>query len=227
VVLDGLDRLLPGIPVVSEEASRSGIVLEPSATFILVDPLDGTREFLAGRAEFTVNVAIVRAGAPVIGCIAAPALGQVWRGIVGGGAQRLDLPAGANMGACRSITQIRTRRLPRHGPVIAVSRSHLDPQTERFLARFPQAKRTICGSSLKFCRVAEGSIDLYPRLAPTREWDVAAGQAIVAAAGGAVTSPKGAPLAYGNCAAAFGMPEFLAFGDLAAAEQILGTRMSD
>ncbi len=221
VILEGLSRLLPGIPIVSEEASGPGQIIEPDSTFVLVDPLDGTREFLAGRDEFTVNIALVSQGTPVFGCIGAPAFGRIWRGVTGQGAERLELPAGADAGACGHRTSIRTRQLPERDLVVAVSRSHFDLQTERFLARFPQAQRIACGSSLKFCRVAEGSVDLYPRLAPTREWDVAAGHAIVAAAGGTVARPSGAPLTYGRHADGFRVPGFVAFGDPAAAGRIL------
>ena len=220
VILEGLSRLLPGIPIVSEEAGGPTPILQPGTPFVLVDPLDGTREFVAGRDEFTVNVALVRQGAPVFGCIAAPVFGLIWRGIVGQGAERLELPAGADVSACRSKTSIRTRKLPERGVVVAVSRSHSDPRTEHFLAHFPQAERIACGSSLKFCRVAEGSVDLYPRLAPTHEWDVAAGHAIVAAAGGLVASASGEPLAYGRSTNDFRISAFVAFGDPTAVERI-------
>lgn len=221
VILDGLSRLLPGIAIVTEEASGPQQTIKPGATFILVDPLDGTREYLAGRDEFTVNMALVSQGHPVFGCIAAPAYGLIWRGIVGRGAERLDLPAGADARACRSTTKIRTRQAPERTLVIAISRSHLDARTERFLARFRQAQRLAYGSSLKLCRVAEGSVDLYPRLAPTREWDVAAGDAIVVAAGGTVLTPNGEPLGYGRCDESFLVPAFVAVGDRAAAERYL------
>jgi 3'(2'), 5'-bisphosphate nucleotidase len=220
VILEGLSRLLPDIPIISEEASGPTPILEPGAPFVLVDPLDGTREFMAGRDEFTVNVALVRQGVPVFGCIAAPVFGLIWRGIVGQGAERLELPAGADASACRSKTTIRTRKLPERGVVVAVSRSHFDPRTEHFLAQFPQAERIACGSSLKFCRVAEGSVDLYPRLAPTHEWDVAAGHAIVAAAGGLVASASGEPLAYGQSTNDFRISDFVAFGDPTAVDRV-------
>ena len=197
---EGLARILPGIPVISEEASRPERTATLPALFVLVDPLDGTREFLAGRDEFTVNVAVVSEGIPVLGCIAAPVLGQIWRGVVGHGAERLDLPAGDDVRASRRKIAIRTRPLPERDVAIAVSRSHLDPVTEGFVERFSQPKRLVCGSSLKFCRVAEGVVDVYPRLAPTHEWDIAAGHAIVAAAGGAVRKPNGQPLTYGQIA---------------------------
>jgi 3'(2'), 5'-bisphosphate nucleotidase len=213
--------LLPGIPIVAEEATGPQQTINPGATFILVDPLDGTREYLAGRDEFTVNIAIVSQCHPVFGCIAAPAHGRIWRGIVGRGAERLDLPPGADAGACRGTTKIRTRQAPERDLVVAISRSHLDARTERFLAQLPQAQRLAYGSSLKLCRVAEGRVDLYPRLAPTREWDVAAGHAIVAAAGGIVVTPSGGPLSYGRCDENFLVPAFMAIGDCAAAERFL------
>jgi 3'(2'), 5'-bisphosphate nucleotidase len=155
----------------------------------------------------------------MFGCIAAPVFGLIWRGIIGQGAERLELPVGADASACRSRTIIRTRQSSERSVVIAVSRSHLDPQTERFLTQFPQATRIICGSSLKLCRVAEGSVDLYPRLAPTHEWDVAAGHAIVAAAGGTVATMSGEPLTYGRWADDFRVPSFVAFGDPVAAKR--------
>ena len=218
VILDGLARLLPGVPVVAEEAEKPATLA--GATFVLVDPLDGTREYLTGHAEYTVNIALVQQGVPVLGCIGAPALGQIWRGAAGGGAERLDLAAGADVAAYRSRAPIRTRPMPAQGPAVAVSRSHLDPRTEQLLARIPHARPLAGGSSLKFCRLAEGAVDLYPRLAPTSEWDVAAGHAIVVAAGGAMVQPNGEALLYGRRAGNFQVPEFLAVGDPAALAQM-------
>ena len=220
VILDGLSRILPGIPVVSEETGGVG-PLVAGTTFVLVDPLDGTREFVAGRNEFTVNIALLNRGAPVIGCIAAPSLGLIWRGVTGHGAERLELPAGADAVACRGRRRIRTRRLLESDIVVAISRSHFDTQTEHFLTHFPRARRIDCGSSLKFCRLAEGNVDLYPRLAPTHEWDVAAGHAVVVAAGGVVVRPNGEPLTYGQGAEGYGIPAFVACGDPDATERIL------
>ena len=219
MILEGLSRLLPGIPIVSEEAGGPEQTIKLGATFILVDPLDGTREYLAGRDEFTVNIALMSQGRPVFGCIAAPVFGLIWRGAVGQGAERLELPVGASASACRSKTKICTRQAPERDLVVAISRSHFDAQTERFLKHFPRAERIACGSSLKFCRVAEGSIDLYPRLAPTREWDVAAGHAIVVAAGGTVVTPSGEPVTYGQSAEDFRVLGFVAFGDRIAAKR--------
>jgi 3'(2'), 5'-bisphosphate nucleotidase len=176
---------------------------------LIVDPLDGTREFLAGRDEFTVNLAIVTRGVPIAGIIAAPRRGQVWRGIVGEKAVRLRLlKDGADQ-----ARPIRTRTWPRERPVAAVSRSHFDTATDSFLASLGPIERTASGSAIKFCQIAEGTADVYPRLATTYEWDVAAGQALVVAAGGAVKTPQGQPLEYGRAAEHFRVPAFIAWGD--------------
>jgi 3'(2'), 5'-bisphosphate nucleotidase len=221
VIVDGLTRLLPGVSIISEEMDRRCIRFSPGDLFLLVDPLDGTREYLAGRNEYTVNVSIVLGGVPLFGCIVAPALGTAWRGLAGERAERLELPPGAEAGACRHKASLRTRPLHTARPVIAVSRSHLDAQTEEFAARFPSAERIACGSSLKFCRIAEGQVDLYPRLAPTHEWDIAAGHAIVSAAGGDVTAPDGKPLTYGRAGADFRVDGFVAFGDVGVVPTLL------
>src|SRR6202048_651814 len=138
IINDGLARLIPGVPVLSEE--RANLAKPPfEGSFFLIDPLDGTKEFVAGRAEFTVNLALVTNGTPLLGIIGAPALGLIWRG--------------------------------------AVARSHADPRTEAFIAARPGAIRQALGSAVKFGRIAEGGADIYPRLAPTSEWDIAAGRA--------------------------------------------------
>ena len=213
VILEGLARLMPGVPVVSEEAA-----VRPSALpscFVLVDPLDGTREFVAGRPEFTVNIALIADGGPVLGVVGGPALGRMWRGIVGRGAERLVL----SDGEARQPTAIRTRKAPAQGLVAVVSRSHGDAQTESLLGRLPVAERTTLGSSAKFCLVAEGTADLYARLAPTSEWDIAAGHAVVAAAGGSVTRPDGSSIRYGAAQQEFRVPAFVAWGDNEAARR--------
>ncbi len=207
VIRDGLARLGLPLPVVSEEqADREGAsVAAPS--FILVDPLDGTREFIAGRDEYTVNIGLVADGVPIAGVIVAPALGTLWRGIVGRGAERLKFSAGKTS----APEPIRTRPRTEADILVMVSRSHLDPRTETYLRHWPGARREACGSAVKFCRVAEGAADLYPRLGPTHDWDVAAGHAIIAAAGGSVIAPGGTPLVYGS--PGLKIPAFLAWGD--------------
>ena len=209
VIAEGLARLLPEIQALSEE--RSHLARLPTASsFFLIDPLDGTKEFLAGRSEFTVNLALVTGGVPLLGIVGAPALGLIWRGLVGRGAERLTIAGGAG-----SADPIRTRAIPPPGRpwIAAVSRSHGDSRTEAFIERRPNAVRQIAGSAIKFCRVAEGSADIYPRLGPTCEWDVAAGHALVAAAGGKVTDAGGAALRFGAGAKDFIVPEFIAWGD--------------
>lgn len=215
VILAALKELLPGVPVVSEE---SAVPARLGRTFILVDPLDGTREFLAGRDEYTVNIALVQDGRPAAGVIAAPAQGLIWRGVVGQGAQRLPM-ANAGRSSADALIPIRTRPLPAQ-PVATLSRSHLDPASERFLIRWQNVRRVSCGSALKFCRLAEGAADIYPRLAPTSEWDIAAGDAILTAAGGALIGPDGAPITYGR--AGFRVASFIAWGDPSAAKLIAG-----
>jgi 3'(2'), 5'-bisphosphate nucleotidase len=215
-ILSGLARVLPGVAVVSEEAASGAPPSSLPDSFVLVDPLDGTRELIAGRDEFTVNVAIVRGGRPRLGIVAAPAQGVVWRGREGHGAERLQLPPGAPASAARERSTIRTRPAPHAGLVAVVSRSHLDAETEAFLARLPIAGRLTSGSAVKFCQVAEGAADVYPRLSTTCEWDVAAGHAVLAAAGGVLTSPGGAALSYGQIGRNFRVPAFVAWGDPAA-----------
>ena len=208
-ILKGLARLLPGVPVVSEEMSGRQAPPKLGGSFILVDPLDGTREFIAGRDEYTVNVAIVTGGTPIAGIVSAPKQHKVWRGIVGSGAERLRMLAdGADQPQA-----IRTRRWPAAQGVAVVSRSHLDPATEAFVAKLGPLARDESGSAIKFCRVAEGTADVYPRFGTTCEWDVAAGHAVVTAAGGVVTNPQGAPLNFGDAAGDFRVPAFIAWGD--------------
>jgi 3'(2'), 5'-bisphosphate nucleotidase len=209
IIGEGLARLVPGVSALSEERAH----LAKSAydgSFFLIDPLDGTKEFVAGRKEFTVNLALVVNGAPLLGIIGAPALGLIWRGLVGRGAERLTMNE-----AARSAEPIHTRPIPRRGDpwVVAVSRSHGDHRTEAFIDARPGASRKMLGSAVKFGRVAEGVADIYPRLAPTCEWDVAAGHAIVTAAGGKVTDGNGGPLHFGTGRKDFVVPEFIAWGD--------------
>ena len=211
VIIEGLARFRPGIPVVSEEANGRHAPDYVGQRFFVVDPLDGTREFLAGRNEFTVNIAFVDNGVPVAGVIAAPARGLIWRAHVGRGAERLALPPGAGLDAARDRTAIRTRIRPAHGPRVLVSRSHLDAATTAYVDRLPLPERIACGSAVKFCLLAEGAADLYPRLAPTSEWDVAAGHALLTAAGGDVVKPDGTAIRYGR--SDFRIPAFIAYGD--------------
>jgi 3'(2'), 5'-bisphosphate nucleotidase len=210
VIAEGLARLVPALPALSEE--RLHCANPPyGGSFFLIDPLDGTKEFVAGRNEFTVNLALVSDGVPVLGIVGAPALGLIWRGLVGRGAERLAVTS-AGVGAAKPI---HTRPVPAPGQpwIVAVSRSHGDSRSEAFIAGRPGAIRQELGSAVKFCRVAEGGADIYPRLSPTCEWDVAAGHAVVAAAGGKITDATGAALRFGGMRDGFVVPEFIAWGD--------------
>lgn len=214
IIVEGLTRLAPHVSLLSEE--RVHLATPPyKDSFFLIDPLDGTKEFVAGRNEFTVNLALVTHGVPLLGVVGAPALGLIWRGIVGKGAERLTLQAGT---AAQAVP-IKTRPCPPRGApwTVAVSRSHGDARTEAFIDERGGAVRAVLGSAVKFGRVAEGEVDIYPRLSPTSEWDVAAGHAVVVAAGGTVTDANRSQLHFGLGREDFLVPEFIAWGDPAAA----------
>ncbi len=208
VIAARLAAWLPGLHVVSEEAA---IVAPPAgAPFLLVDPLDGTREFVGASGEFTVNLALIVDGRAVAGVVFAPALGRVWAGARGFGARAGALVAGAAF-ALDALSPVAARRAPRDGVVAVASRSHLDGETEAFLGRLRVRDRRSVGSSLKFCLVAEGEADVYPRFGTTMEWDTAAGPAVLEAAGGRVETPEGAPFRYGK--AGFRNGPFVAWGE--------------
>jgi 3'(2'), 5'-bisphosphate nucleotidase len=213
VILEGLARTLPGIPVVSEEAGAPASLA--GDTYLLVDPLDGTRELVAGRDEFCVNVGLVSAGRPRLGLIGSPVMGLIWR-TTARGAERLRLAPGAAAAAASEQQIIKPRPWPPAGATAAVSRSHLDEHTQAFLARLPPTERLASGSALKLCRVAEGTADVYPRLGQVHQWDVAAGDAILTAAGGMVTTPDGTPLTYDPTRERFLVDGFVAWGDASA-----------
>jgi 3'(2'), 5'-bisphosphate nucleotidase len=183
--------------VVAEEAVAAGKVPVIADRFFLVDPLDGTREFVGRRDEFTVNIALIENGEPVLGVVFAPARRELfWGDVRGGRAGRIDADPDGTMPSMGNAIQA---RLPPPGSLVAVaSRSHRTPETDSFLADYPVTEFRSIGSSLKFCLVASGDADLYPRLGPTMEWDTAAGQAVLVAAGGRVTTLDGAPFRYGK-----------------------------
>ena len=227
VILEGLGECAPGIPVVAEESAAAGEIPDVGGgPFFLVDPLDGTREFIGRNGEFTVNVALIEDGAPTVGVVHLPALdetfwtagdGVAWRARGGGRAGGTGIAgtaaggAGgdAGIGAPGAAERIACRR-PGDALVAIASRSHRSPETDAWLRRFDVAEIASAGSSLKFCRIAEGAADLYPRLGRTMEWDVAAGHAILSAAGGSVETMDGAPLTYGK--PGFDNPRFVARG---------------
>jgi 3'(2'), 5'-bisphosphate nucleotidase len=216
VIRDGLAHLARPLPIVSEECSDNRTLSAKSDCYYLVDPLDGTKEFIAGRNEYTINIAMMSEGRPVLGVITAPALGLIWRGIVRRGAERLEFTSGKAL----PPHPIRSRSAPVGELIVMVSRSHLDPPTEAYLKHLPHTRQIGCGSSLKFCRLAEGAADHYPRFGPTMDWDIAAGHAILTAAGGVVTALDGSPLKYGT--PGLRIPSFLAWGDPARADKSAG-----
>lgn len=211
IICRGLDRVMPDVPVVAEERVAAGrLPAHIGNRFILVDPLDGTKEYVQGRAEFTVNIAVIENGAPVLGVVVAPALGE---GFAGGHGQAWAF--GVSDAGAHTIRTIRARpRPPRLAAVL--SRSHATPETLKYLEQFEIADQLSYGSSLKLCKVAEGLADIYPRLGRTMEWDIAAGDAILRAAGGLTTTMDGAPFRYGKMVqshdAPFANPHFVAFG---------------
>jgi 3'(2'), 5'-bisphosphate nucleotidase len=203
VILARLAELTPAIPTVAEETVASGHVPEiDDGPFWLVDPLDGTKEFLSRNGEFTVNIALIQACEPVLCVVLAPARGQAWWGAHGKGARARDAE-----GRTRAIA---VREPPDDGLVAIASRSHRDAETQAFLDRAGVAECISAGSSLKFCLIAEGKADLYPRFGRTMEWDTAAGHAVLSAAGGRVTTRDGAPFLYRK--RGFENPPFIARG---------------
>jgi 3'(2'),5'-bisphosphate nucleotidase len=217
VIVARLRAAMPEVPIIAEEAVSAGAIPAIGQKFFLVDPLDGTKEFVSRNGEFTVNIGLIEEGAPVMGVVLAPALGLAfaggrasawtgaWKGTIG--------PA---LDQIREWTAIRTR-VAGPAPVAVASRSHSNEATEAALAKAHAGERRSIGSSLKFCLVAEGEADFYPRLGATREWDTAAGDAVLRAAGGLVVTLDGRPLLYGKASAPgprpYENPNFLAAGD--------------
>lgn len=193
VLLAALQRLAPGIPVVAEESVAAGRVPATGDRFFLVDPLDGTKEFIHRNGEFTVNVALVEDGVPVMGVVYAPAIGRLFAGGPGGGFE-----VAINGAVAGDRQPIHVRDLPSEGVTLLLSRSHGTDETDAFQPTVSVAGRRVTGSSLKFCLIATGEADIYPRFGPTMEWDTAAGDAVLRAAGGVVTLPDGTPFPYGK-----------------------------
>jgi 3'(2'), 5'-bisphosphate nucleotidase len=203
LILEALGRASPTIPIIAEElCAAGGVPTSAPDRFWLVDPLDGTKEFIAGNGEFTVNIALIEKTRPVLGLVHAPAQdvaywavdGRAWRQRGGEAAQ-----------------EIAARKVPEAGAVVLHSRSHADEtKLAAYVAALPKALRRVSGSSVKFCLLAAGEADLYPRFGRTMEWDTAAGQAVLEAAGGSVTTLDGARLGYGK--PGFENPDFIARG---------------
>ena len=197
IILADLAAIAPGVPVVAEEAVAAGKVPVIADRFFLVDPLDGTKEFISHRDEFTVNVALIEDGEPVLGVVFAPARHELfWGDVRAGKAGRIDADPDGTMPSLGNA--ISARPAPARGLTAVASRSHRTPETDAFLANYPITEFRSIGSSLKFCLVAAGMADIYPRLGTTMEWDTAAGHAVLVAAGGTVTGLDGEPFRYGK-----------------------------
>ncbi|MEA2757236.1 MAG: 3(2), 5-bisphosphate nucleotidase [Aliidongia sp.] len=204
IILRHLASVTPDIPVISEEqAETEGLPASVPPRFWLVDPLDGTKEFIKRNGEFTVNIGLIEGGRPVLGVVGIPVKGLVY-GAAGPGTARMTDAGGR-------VRAIAARLCPEEGATVTYSRSHADTERlEEWLAAHRIAARTIAGSALKFCLLAEGAADLYPRFGPTMEWDTAAGHALLNAVGGSVTMLDGTPFRYGK--PGFRNPGFVAMG---------------
>lgn len=211
IILSGLKLLDPAIPVISEEAAAQGVIPEVRERFYLVDPLDGTKEFLSRNGEFTVNIALIDKAMPVAGIVLAPALGRIFCGETGSGAFGAQIEAEADVAAL-GWQALKARQVSAAGPIVVASRSHRDERTEAYLKCLKVQKIVSAGSSLKFCLLAAGEADLYPRFGRTMEWDTAAGHAVLRAAGGHVEVESGEPLTYGKASRGYDNPAFIARG---------------
>jgi 3'(2'), 5'-bisphosphate nucleotidase len=196
VIQQRLKEVIPDVPVVAEESFDGTANGSAPARFILVDPLDGTREFITGSHEFTVNIALVENGKPVVGVVYAPALNQMY--VAGADAWRAEVRPGEPLPKRDAMQKLATGSYPADGLRAMASRSHLDAESEALLKKLQVGTFKSAGSSLKFCWIAQGDGDIYPRLAPTMEWDTAAGQAVLTAAGGCVIGRDGSPFRYGK-----------------------------
>ena len=211
-VVAHLRRIAPALPIVAEEACSGGSVPDVDGQFLLVDPLDGTKEFVKGGDDFTVNVALIRERVPVVGVVLAPASGMLYAGVAGKGAWSGRVAGG------RVVERAPVHVRPAGALIdVVASKSHRTPETDAYIARYRIGNLVSAGSSLKFCTVAEGGADLYPRMGTTMQWDTAAGDAVLRAAGGRTVTLDGAPLPYGPIGTgviAFQNPWFVAAGGL-------------
>ncbi|MCP4383469.1 MAG: 3'(2'),5'-bisphosphate nucleotidase CysQ [Hyphomicrobiales bacterium] len=214
IILASLAEVAPTVPVIAEESAEAGHLPDVSGDFFLVDPLDGTKEFIGGGSDFTVNIALVRNGQPVMGIVHTPAVGTVHVGTA----------EGAWMGRVDGDTVVDRRPIAVRGCAagdkvdVVASKSHRTPETDVYIAQYPLGDLVSAGSSMKFCLVAEGKADLYPRMGTTMQWDTAAGDAVLRAAGGKVVALDGTPFPYGptdaDGKAAFRNEWFIAAGGM-------------
>jgi 3'(2'), 5'-bisphosphate nucleotidase len=212
IILKGLAEAEPDLQVIAEESVAGGHVPEHGTRFALVDPLDGTKEFVAKNGEFTVNIAIIEHGRPIMGVVYAPALQRLF--VAESPSRAWQSKAAPNGPVPAKRNPLRIRPVPAAGITAVASKSHRSPETDTWLAKYTVTEITGAGSALKFCLVAAGEADVYPRLGRTMEWDTAAGQAVVEAAGGRVLTLDHAPLLYGKRDRGYDNPDFIVYGDV-------------
>lgn len=214
IILEGLARLAPGVPTIAEESVTQGRIPLIGSAFFLVDPLDGTKGYVKGRDEFTINIALIEERRPVFGLLYAPALADFYLtlGPAEAVTARLTHDAEVSRLSDCNLQPICTRIPDPHAMAALTSQSHLNSATARFLGGYNIVDQRAVSSSIKFGLIAKGEADIYPRVGPTSEWDTAAGHAVLTAAGGTVTTIDGAPLLYGNADSKFLNPDFVAWG---------------
>ncbi|MCP4934539.1 MAG: 3'(2'),5'-bisphosphate nucleotidase CysQ [bacterium] len=213
VILTALVKIAPDIPIIAEEAASEGKTPQIGERFFLVDPLDGTKEFIRKSNEFTVNIALIERGNPVFGIVYAPAIQQVYITLAPNRAVMAQMDtdqAKITLNELELLT-LKTRSTPDKGLSIVASKSHMTLETSEFIQQFEVSELKSAGSSLKFCMLAKGDADLYPRFGPTMEWDTAAGHAVLVAAGGQVVHPDGSPFIYGKAEQNYLNPFFIAW----------------
>ena len=212
IIVAGLKDLCPDIQIIGEESFAQSGITEIEDCFFLLDPLDGTKEFINQKTDFTVNIGLIRAGKPIAGVVYAPALEQLY---FTRGQKAYEMPLAPTAQACETLDinmaqHITTRTPASEGLVVVASRSHRTPETDEYLETLSIKELVSAGSSLKFCLIAKGEADLYPRFGRTMEWDTAAAHAVLSAAGGEVIDHNGAPLLYGKLERGLDNPYFIA-----------------
>ncbi len=214
ILLEALARAAPGVPVIAEEQMAAGVEPAIGETFFLVDALDGTREFVSGGEDFTINIALIEGGSPVFGMVYAPATSWLFatHGANRAVETRIAPEATVVTLADCDLLPVVASTADKNGLRALVSKSHINDETKKFLSFLTIVAQCPVGSSLKFCLIARGDADLYPRFGPTSEWDTAAGHAVLSAAGGSVMCSDGGELAYGKSANRFLNPHFVAWG---------------
>lgn len=214
MILAVLKEAAPGVDVLAEEAVAAGIIPDVGEQFFLVDPLDGTKEFIKKGTDFTVNIALIQHGRPIMGVVYAPARNHIWVAEDTSTAWEAEVAPGGDLPAPEARKPLKIRALPEAGVTAVASKSHRTPETDEFLGKFNVAELVSMGSSLKFCMIAAGDADLYPRLGRTMEWDTGAAHAVISAAGGRVLTLDGNDLTYGKKERGYDNPHFVVYGDL-------------